>query len=229
LFQRPYGADVSTAQFARVMPQSLTPEWERELGPQAREHWARLLHTLGHITLTGYNQEMGNRPYAEKRDAFAGSHFELNRYFANITSWTADAIEARGQALTKLALTIWRDLVRAGSPQPAGLRFERKPVAVRFRNQEEPVSNWKQAALKLIEWFEAASPGLLAELERKQVITSVLSIDATRFARSRGQFGGVYVQMHGSAKTLRTYVKWIAQGAHIGEAEYEFVMPDVSR
>ena len=84
-------------------------------------------------------------------------------------------------------------------------------------------------ALKLIEWFEVASPGLLVELEGKQVITSVLSMDASRFARSRGQIGGVFVQMHGSAKTLRSFVKWIAQEAGIGEFEYEFVLGGLQR
>jgi hypothetical protein len=100
---------------------------------------------------------------------------------------------------------------------------------VRFRKQEEPVASWKQGALKLIEWFEVASPGLLVERERKQVITSVLSMDASRFARSRGQIGGVYVQMHGSAETLRTFVKWIAQEAGIGEFAYEFVLGGLQR
>jgi uncharacterized protein with ParB-like and HNH nuclease domain len=222
-------ASLSGAQIEHVMPQTLTPEWELELGPQAREQWARLLHTLGNLTLTGYNADMSNRPYVDKREAFTRSHFELNRYFANAETWTADAIEARGRTLGELATKIWRDLVRSDTPQPGGLRFEPRPVAVRFRNQEEPVTSWKQGALKLIGWFEVASPGLLIELERKQVITSVLSMDASRFARSRGQIGGVYVQMHGSAKTLRTFVKWIAQEAGIGELEYEFVLGGLQR
>ena len=55
-------------QIEHVMPQTLTPEWELELGPQAREQWARLLHTLGNLTLTGYNADMSNRPYVDKRE-----------------------------------------------------------------------------------------------------------------------------------------------------------------
>jgi hypothetical protein len=168
-------------------------------------------------------------PYTDKKAAFAASHFELNRYFAGVEKWTADAIEARGRALTERALTIWRDLVRDNAPQPAGRRFEPTPVAVRFRDEEEPVGTWKQAALKLIEQFELATPGLLKELARRQALTNVVSTDATRFARSRGQFGGVYVQTHGSAKTLRSFVKSIAQEAGVGEGEYEFVLPSVVR
>jgi uncharacterized protein with ParB-like and HNH nuclease domain len=218
-------ASLTDAQIEHVMPQTLTSDWERELGAEGGEQWARLLHTLGNLTFTGYNADMSNRPYAEKRGALTRSHFELNRYFARAERWTADEIEARGRLLTERALVIWPDLARSDTPQPGGVRFERRPVAVRFRAQEAPVTNWKLGALKLIEWFEVASPGLLAELVRRQVLTSVLSADPNRFARSRGQIGGVYLQMHGSAKTLRNYVKWIAREAGIGESEYEFLLP----
>ncbi len=221
-------ASLSDVQIEHVMPQTLTPEWEQELGQQAREQWAKLLHTLGNLTLSGYNPDMGNRLYSEKRKSLVRSHFELNRYFMHVDRWTAGAIEKRGQMLAQQALHVWPALAKPDAPQPAGLRFERKPVAVRFRKQEEPVSSWKQGALKLIELFENAAPGLLVELEKKQVITSVLSVDPNRFARSRGQIGTMYVQLHGSAKTLRTYVKWIAQQAGISDSEYEFLMPNAS-
>jgi len=218
-------ASFAVAQIEHVMPQTLTTEWEHELEPDAQEHWARLLHTLGNLTLTGYNADMSNRPYVEKRTAFAKSHFVLNRYFAEAACWNAEAIEVRGRALTERALTIWRDLARTPTPQPAGRRFEPTPVAVRFRGQSEPVGNWKQAAVKLIEHFESASPGLLSGLVQRRELTNVVSADATRFQRSNGHIGGVYVQTHGSAKTLRNYVKWIAERAAIGEGEFEFVLP----
>ncbi len=38
-----------------VMPQTLTPQWIDELGDGAQEHHARLLHSIGNLTLTGYN------------------------------------------------------------------------------------------------------------------------------------------------------------------------------
>ena len=86
----------------------------------------------------------------------------------HVDRWTAGAIEKRGQMLAQQALHVWPALAKPDAPQPAGLRFERKPVAVRFRKQEEPVSSWKQGALKLIELFENAAPGLLVELEKNR-------------------------------------------------------------
>ncbi|MEI2750210.1 MAG: HNH endonuclease family protein [Ferruginibacter sp.] len=53
-----------------IMPQSepLPPAWRKELGPEWERIHATYLHTLGNLTLTGYNSEYGNRPFTVKRD-----------------------------------------------------------------------------------------------------------------------------------------------------------------
>jgi uncharacterized protein with ParB-like and HNH nuclease domain len=51
-----------------IMPQTLTPDWKKELGENWTEIHEKYLHTLGNITLTGYNSEYSNRPFIEKRD-----------------------------------------------------------------------------------------------------------------------------------------------------------------
>ena len=57
-----------------ILPQNenLLPEWRDALG----ENWSvdrdRLLHTLGNLTLTGYNPEYSDRPFREKRDMEGG-------------------------------------------------------------------------------------------------------------------------------------------------------------
>jgi hypothetical protein len=90
-----------------VMPQTLTPEWYEMLGPDAGEAHAEWLHTIGNLTLTGYNPELGNRSYAEKRTLFALSHFELNRYFGDFESWRAADVECRARSLFKIAVQLW--------------------------------------------------------------------------------------------------------------------------
>jgi uncharacterized protein with ParB-like and HNH nuclease domain len=57
-----------------IMPQNrdLPPAWRAELGPDwERVHEAKL-HTLGNLTLTGYNSEYSDRPFAQKRDMVGG-------------------------------------------------------------------------------------------------------------------------------------------------------------
>jgi uncharacterized protein with ParB-like and HNH nuclease domain len=90
-----------------VMPQTLTPEWYEMLGADAREIHAGWLHTIGNLTLTGYNPELGNRSYGEKRTTFALSHFELNRYFGGYECWGQIEIEKRARELFSIALRLW--------------------------------------------------------------------------------------------------------------------------
>ena len=51
-----------------IMPQNenLSEAWKAELGPDWEQVHTTYLHTLGNLTLTGYNPELSDRPFAEK-------------------------------------------------------------------------------------------------------------------------------------------------------------------
>ncbi len=51
-----------------IMPQTLTEEWKRDLGENFQAIHEKYLHTIGNLTLTGYNQEYSNKSFQEKRD-----------------------------------------------------------------------------------------------------------------------------------------------------------------
>lgn len=103
---------VSTAEYTieHIMPQHATEQWRRELGPEWQEVHDRYLHTLGNLTLTGYNPEYSDRPFVEKRDmegGFKHSPLRLNAGLGELTRWNADTMEARADRLARLAVTLW--------------------------------------------------------------------------------------------------------------------------
>ena len=57
-----------------ILPQNedLRSEWRAALGPDWQEIQAKYLHSLGNLTLTGYNSEYSDRPFAEKREIKGG-------------------------------------------------------------------------------------------------------------------------------------------------------------
>jgi len=224
-FEHKEPADLSIAQIEHVMPQTLTPEWVEELGDDAQEHHARLLHTLGNLTLTGYNPDLSNRPYCEKRPLLRNSHFELNRHFDQVEHWTPAAIEDRARSIAERALTIWADVGRDGLAQADIVVGAQKPVAVRFQGQTHPISMWKEGAVKLVEMFDAARPGVLAALVSKGELATELSADPDRFPRSKVSVGGVYFNTHASVSELKRRLRKIAECAGISQTDYSFVMP----
>jgi Protein of unknown function DUF262/Protein of unknown function (DUF1524) len=118
---------LASASIEHVLPQSLSPAWKEALG----ENWATVhqqwLHTLGNLTLTGYNSELGNREFGEKRRFFEESHFELNRYFVGHENWGANEIEQRGRTLVASALRLWPRPAREPSPALLSPKRSRAP------------------------------------------------------------------------------------------------------
>ena len=95
----------------RVMPEKLTEEWEAELGEDWINTHEMYLGTIGNLTLTGYNSELSNRSFKEKRDhepgGFRASPLRLNQSLAEAEQWDAAAIVNRAQILSEKACKIW--------------------------------------------------------------------------------------------------------------------------
>jgi hypothetical protein len=89
------------------LPQTPSPEWEQELGTESKEVYNALVHTFGNLTLTAYNSELSNLPFAAKKDKLNSSHIELNRWILEQANWRAAEIEERARSLLSRALEIW--------------------------------------------------------------------------------------------------------------------------
>ncbi len=89
-------------------PNKLPDVWKKMLGEKYLEVYSKYIHTLGNLTLTGYNQELSIKPFREKKVLLKESHLELNRYFENIDIWNQDRIIKRAEILAEKAMTIWR-------------------------------------------------------------------------------------------------------------------------
>ena len=219
-------ADLNSATIEHVMPQTLTPAWEQEIGENAREHWAKLLHSLGNLTLSGYNGEMSNQPYVAKRHLLEGSHFELNRSFKGVDRWSPDAIHNRARDLAARALSVWPDVGRHAESAPSRRASSLRPVAVRFNGTVYPVSKWRDGFVKLLELFEQKDPGLLNRIAIAATMPTVLTLADGQFVWSSTRMGEVRINTHGNASTLKDWTRKIARFADVDDAEYGFVLPD---
>ncbi|GHQ37579.1 DUF262 and DUF1524 domain-containing protein [Helicobacter pylori] len=95
-----------------IMPQKLTEEWKRDLGENFQEIHNKYLHTIGNLTLTGYNPEYSNKSFQEKRDmekGFKNSPLRLNEGLRgdDLKSFGEEEIKKRANDLADLALKIW--------------------------------------------------------------------------------------------------------------------------
>ncbi len=117
-----------------IMPQNLSEPWQKELGIDWQQTHGTYLHTLGNLTLTGYNSEYSNRSFSEKRDmprGFKDSNLELNRELAKLGKWDEQAIKNRADSLATKATEIWKapslaeDILNSYSPsvEPKEMKY----------------------------------------------------------------------------------------------------------
>lgn len=95
-----------------ILPQNpdLSPEWQEMLGDNWKDVQDEFLHTLGNLTLTGYNSELSDRAFNQKKTidgGFNGSPIRLNDFLRKTDVWNADQIQQRAKILAGKAKEIW--------------------------------------------------------------------------------------------------------------------------
>ena len=95
-----------------ILPQNpdLSAAWKTALGSEWQRVQQEWLHTIGNLTLTGYNAEYSDRPFAEKRDMVGGfkqSQLKLSAGLGQLEEWNEAAIQKRAGSLADQAIAVW--------------------------------------------------------------------------------------------------------------------------
>jgi uncharacterized protein with ParB-like and HNH nuclease domain/predicted transport protein len=148
-----------------ILPQNpdLSLAWQIMLGENWKQIQETYLHTLGNLTLTGYNSELSDRPFAEKKaieGGFDQSPIKLNAYMQKVNEWNEEKIKTRAAHLASLAGQIWK------APMLS------QEVLDKYRPKEE-----KEASLYTIDNYEYLKGDMfdLYQVLRKRI----LNIDAS--------------------------------------------------
>lgn len=124
-----------------ILPQNenLPKTWRDELGPDWQRIRDTYLHTLGNLTLTGYNPEYSDRPFIEKRDmtgGFSESPLKLNKGLGQLDHWNENTIKERADKLSTLALDVWR--MPQVEPDVLEVYKKRTPGAAEYTIDDHP-------------------------------------------------------------------------------------------
>jgi len=111
-YKRKEFVNVDEYTIEHILPQNpnLPSDWKNMLG----EHWKDIqknyLHTLGNLTLTGYNSELSDRAFNQKKTidgGFDDSPLRLNSYMRSVSNWSENEIKERALELAGKACQIW--------------------------------------------------------------------------------------------------------------------------
>ncbi len=95
-----------------VMPQNknLSTTWQNMLGPNWKDIQEKYLHTLGNLSLTGYNSELGDLPFVEKKEKikeYGSKMVTLNEDINTYEVWNVNSIEERANRLSNIIIELY--------------------------------------------------------------------------------------------------------------------------
>lgn len=94
-----------------ILPQNkdMRDEWKEALGENYAEIQAKYIHSLGNLTLTRYNSEMGDKPFKEKLEVYKESAMHtLNKFVVQQSTWNEQTILERNKILSNCACEAWK-------------------------------------------------------------------------------------------------------------------------
>ncbi len=169
--------DEGTYSIEHIMPQHLTPAWQKELGDdyeQIHEEW---LHRIANLTLTAYNSKYSNRSFTEKKtmpNGFNDSGIRINTWVGKKDKWTLAELEERSEYLRGRALAVWVSPVTEFRPehkQMDSYTLEdeteltgRLIARFTFKHTEQPAASWVEMFQKVIQILYAEDKTVITKL-----------------------------------------------------------------
>lgn len=218
--------ELAELEIEHVLPQEIGDgehgeAWKAMLGDDWEELHDEWKHTPGNLTLTGYNPELSNHKFTDKKDLFAESKIDLNDHFLEVNKWTPVEIRDRGEALARRVAELW--------PVPDVVTTDEEDediVRVSILNDGVPLVNFEDT--KQIEVMASVIEHLIGEEallerislpyipatgegDRALMNSEPKHSDGTEMRRSRELSSGVYLFTHLNGRDKQRYLRGLAR------------------
>lgn len=155
--------DVSNLTIEHILPQKENSAvWKKEVGDNYSIVYEKYLHTLGNLTITGHNSELGTKPFGEKKKIIRDNSKAnvLNKEVLSADQWNEDSILNRAKSLSNILLGEFEyiekhaDVVETNELSfgvDSGINFSNtKPEEFSFVGEYVKVSSWADLLAKFI-------------------------------------------------------------------------------
>ena len=104
--------DTENLSIEHIMPQNknLSMSWQKMLGGNWQSVHEKYLHTLGNLTLTGYNSELGDKPFEKKKEKLEETITHIAVLYSDVkdkSEWNSVNMEKRAKRLAEIILKLF--------------------------------------------------------------------------------------------------------------------------
>ena len=216
--------DDGTYSIEHIMPQHLTPVWQKELGDDYEQIHELWLHRMANLTLTAYNSKYSNSSFTEKKtmqNGFDDSGIRMNTWIAKKDKWTLKEIEERNEHLMGRALMIWVRSTTAFKPvekqldsctlEDDEMLSGRLIAHFSYKNTEQPVTSWVEMYQKVLKILYAEDKTIITKLavSSEDNIALHFSMNPTQFTKNVEIGDGIFVWTNTNTQSKLSVLKRI--------------------
>lgn len=240
--------DVSNLTIEHILPQKENAAvWKREVGKDYSNVYKVYLHTLGNLTITGHNSELGTKAFAEKKKIIQENSKAniLNKDVLSAERWDEKAIQKRAKSLAKILTKEFCYIeMHSDSNEDNELLFDTssesdfsntKPNEIFFVGEYTKVNSWIDLLSKAINTAYDLDPETIKELAQNDYSMSktkgsrvYISNDERKIFKPRQiDNSGIYYETNLSANNIVSFVRDLLIKMRLDAEDFSFSLSEI--
>ncbi len=238
--------DVTNLTVEHILPQKINAVvWKKEVGDDYDRVYEMYLHTLGNLTITGHNNELGTKPFNEKKKIIRDNSKAniLNKDVLAVDIWNEHSILKRAESLSNFLVNIFGYVdmhsdVNKTNELSFGVNSDidfsnTKPGGFSFAGEYTTVSSWVDLLSKFIDIVYDLDGELLNDLARKNYSIAnadrtYISNDERKFRRARQiNNTGVFFETNLSSNNIISFIKDLLSKIDSDIDDFSFSLSEV--
>lgn len=237
--------DISNLTIEHILPQKENAVvWKKEVGDDYGRVYEIYLHTLGNLTITGHNSELGTKSFADKKKIICENSKAniLNKEVLSAEKWNESSIQNRAKALSYILIEKFKYVEMHSDFNEAnelsfgvnsGMDFSNtKPEGFSFVGEYTKVSSWADLLTKFISIAFDLDSDIFGDLATKNY--SLPNADKTYISNDERKLrkgkqidnSGIYFETNLSANNIISFVKNLLIQMNLDADDFSFSLSE---
>ena len=238
--------DVSNLTIEHILPQKENAAvWKKEVGENYSSVYEVYLHTLGNLTITGHNSELGTKSFSEKKKIIQNNSKAniLNKEVLSASRWNEEFILKRAKVLAGMLIEEFEYVdMHSGAESNADLSFtinsgmdfaDTKPNGFSLVGEFTKVTSWADLLSKFLGVVYELDTDLISKLAKENYsipnATRVYITNDERQLRKSKQIdnSGIFFEANLSANNIISFITDLMAKMELDADDFSFSLSEV--
>lgn len=230
--------ETQTLTIEHILPQQKNSVvWKKEIGEAYFDVYNKYLHTIGNLTITGYNSDLGTKPFYEKKSIIQKNSKAnvLNKEILDRCSWDESSIIRRAEVLADLTIKIF-DIKESIIIETEEIDENRrtiadvddvvgtKPISYYLCGETGSVNSYAEMLRAVIKTLYYLEPLFMEKLAEAGTIAYISRDKALMRRPNQIELSGIYFELNLSAKSILHFIKDLLEIYSMEEEEFYFII-----